>query len=90
MYKLTFPALQPPILLQNSLLMQSMTIMILTDQWISTRSFADQGPLTDMDMEEDAEILALLLKHIPSCIAAADIEQIVRLRHSRAAAQRLV
>ncbi len=27
------------------------------------RDFADQGPLTDMDMEEDAEILALLLKH---------------------------
>jgi hypothetical protein len=43
------------------------------------RDFADQGPLTDMDMEEDAEILALLLKHIPSCIAAADIEQLVRL-----------
>ncbi len=42
---------------------------------------ADQGPLTDMDMEEDAEILALLLK-----LAAADIEQFVRLGHSRAAA----
>jgi hypothetical protein len=50
------------------------------------RNFADQGPLTDMDMEEDAEILALLLKHIPSCIAAADIEPFVLLRHSRAAA----
>ncbi len=50
------------------------------------RNFADQGPLTDMDMEEDAKILALLLKHIPSCIAAADIEQLVQLRHSRAAA----
>jgi hypothetical protein len=25
------------------------------------RDFADQGPLTDMDMEEDAEILFLLL-----------------------------
>ena len=42
------------------------------------RDFADQGPLTDMDMEEDAEILALLLKHMPSCIDAADIEQLVR------------
>jgi hypothetical protein len=27
------------------------------------RDFADQGPLTDMDMEEDAEMLAILLKH---------------------------
>ncbi len=42
------------------------------------RDFADQGPLTDMDMEEDAEMLALLLKHMPSCIDAADIEQLVR------------
>ena len=42
------------------------------------RDFADQGPLTDMDMEEDAEFLALLLKHMPSCIDAADIEQLVR------------
>ena len=25
------------------------------------RDYADQGPLTDMDMEEDAEILSLLL-----------------------------
>jgi hypothetical protein len=29
------------------------------------RDFADQSPLTDMDMEEDAEILSLLLKHMP-------------------------
>ena len=42
------------------------------------RDFADQGPLTDMDMEEDAEMLALLLKHMPSCIDAADIEQLLR------------
>ena len=41
------------------------------------RDFADQGPLTDMDMEEDAKILSLLLKHMPSCIDAADIEQLV-------------
>jgi hypothetical protein len=38
------------------------------------RDFADQGPLTDMDMEEDAKMFALLLKHMPSCIAAADID----------------
>ena len=38
---------------------------------------ADQGPLTDIlmiDMEEDAQILATLLKHLPSCINAADME----------------
>jgi hypothetical protein len=42
------------------------------------RDFADQGPLTDMDMEEDTKILSLLLKHMPSCIDAADIEQLVK------------
>ena len=42
------------------------------------RDYADQGPLTEMDMEEDAEILTLLLKHMPSCIYAADTEQLVR------------
>ena len=31
-----------------------------------------------MDMEEDAEILAKLLKHIPSCMSAADIEQLLQ------------
>jgi hypothetical protein len=41
------------------------------------RDFADQSPPTDMDMEEDAKMLALLLKHMPSCIDAADIEQLV-------------
>ena len=40
--------------------------------------FADQGPLTDMDMEEDAQILATLLKRIPSCMHAADIEQLLQ------------
>ena len=30
------------------------------------RDFAYQGPLSDMDMEEDAQILATLLKHIPT------------------------
>ncbi len=29
------------------------------------RDYADQNTLSDMDMEEDAEILATLLKHIP-------------------------
>ncbi len=42
------------------------------------RDFADQGPLTDIDMEEDAEILSRLLKQMPSCIDAADIEQLVQ------------
>ena len=31
-----------------------------------------------MYMEEDAEILATLLKHIPSCMSAADIEQLLQ------------
>ncbi len=30
----------------------------------------DYADLMDMDMEEDAEILTLLLKHIPSCFDA--------------------
>ena len=42
------------------------------------RDYADQGPLTEMDMEEDAEILTPLLKHMPSCIYAADNEQLVQ------------
>ncbi len=37
------------------------------------RDHADQGPFTDMDMEENSEILSLLLKHMPS-----DIKQLVR------------
>jgi hypothetical protein len=34
------------------------------------RDFADQEPLSesDMDMQEDAQIIATLLKHIPSCM----------------------
>ncbi len=40
--------------------------------------FADQGPLTDIDMEEDAQILATLLKHLPSCINAADMEHLLQ------------
>ena len=42
------------------------------------RDYADQDPLSEMDMEEDAEILATLLKHIPSCMSAADIEQLLQ------------
>ncbi len=42
------------------------------------RDFADQGPLTDMDIEEDAQILATVLKHISSCMHAADIEQLLQ------------
>ena len=42
------------------------------------RDYADQDPLSDMDMEEDAEILATLLKHIPSCMSADDIEKLLQ------------
>jgi hypothetical protein len=35
-------------------------------------------PPSDMDMEDDAEILATLLKHIPSCMNADDIEQLLQ------------
>ena len=42
------------------------------------RDYADKKTLSDMDMEEDAEILATLLKHIPSCMSAADIEQLLQ------------
>ncbi len=38
MSSLTCHALQPPIVPQHSVLMQAMTIMILTDQWILARS----------------------------------------------------
>jgi hypothetical protein len=40
--------------------------------------FADQGPLTDRDMEEDSQILATLMKHLPSFMNAADIEQLLQ------------
>jgi hypothetical protein len=42
------------------------------------RDYADQGSLTDMDMEEDVEILSLLLKYMPSCVDADEIEQLAR------------
>jgi hypothetical protein len=34
--------------------------------YVEERDFADQGPLTDMDLEEDAQILATLMECIPS------------------------
>ena len=42
------------------------------------RDFADQNPLTDEDMEDDTRILATLLKAIPFCMNAADIEQLLQ------------
>ncbi len=42
------------------------------------RDFACQGHLSYMDMEEDAQLLATLMKHIPSCMNATDIEQLLR------------
>jgi len=42
------------------------------------RDYAGQGPLSDMDMEDDAEIFATLLKHIPSCMSADDIEKLLQ------------
>ncbi len=34
------------------------------------RDFADQDPLSDMDIEEDAQILATVLRHVPFCMNA--------------------
>ena len=42
------------------------------------RDYADQGPLPERDMEEDNEILAALLKHMPSCMNADDIEKLLQ------------
>ena len=42
------------------------------------RDYADQGPLPERDMEEDNEILATPLKHMPSCMNADDIEQLLQ------------
>ncbi len=38
------------------------------------RDYADQGPPSDSDLDGDTQILATLLKLIPGCIDAADIE----------------
>jgi hypothetical protein len=40
--------------------------------------FADQGPPSDFESEEDTQILATLLKNIPACIDAADIELLLQ------------
>jgi hypothetical protein len=48
------------------------------DEDIEERDFADQGPLTEIDMEDDAQILATLLKHLSSCINAADMEHLLQ------------
>ncbi len=42
------------------------------------RDYADKDPLSGMDMEEDAKILATLLKHIFSCMNADEIEQMLQ------------
>ncbi len=42
------------------------------------RDFADQDPPSAIYMEADAEILATLLKHIPSCMSADDIEKLLQ------------
>ncbi len=46
--------------------------------YVEDRDFADQGPLTDMDLEEDVQILATLSEHIPSCMHTADIEKLLQ------------
>ncbi len=55
---------------QISVLMKATTILTLTDQWISTRR--------DWDMEEYIQNLATLMKHLPSCMYSADIEQLLQ------------
>jgi len=42
------------------------------------RDYADQGPCSDSDMDGDTQILATLLKLIPGCIDAADIELLLQ------------
>ena len=59
---------EPP---QIHVLMQATTILMLTDQWISTRS-------VDRDMEENVQNLARLMKHLLSCMYTADIEQLLQ------------
>ena len=45
---------------------------------ILPRHSALMQTMVGMDMEEDAEILATLLKHIPYCMSAADIKQLLQ------------
>jgi hypothetical protein len=42
------------------------------------RDYADQGPPSDSDLDGDTQILTTLLKHIPECIDAADIELLLQ------------
>ncbi len=75
-YDITVYALQRPILPRHSVRMKPTTIAIL--DFDEERDYADQGPFTDTDMEEDAVILTVLLKHMPSFIDTDDIEQLVQ------------
>ncbi len=42
------------------------------------RDYGDQGPPSDSDLDGDTQILANLLKLIPECIDAADIELLLQ------------
>jgi hypothetical protein len=42
------------------------------------REFADQGPTSDFELEEDTQILATLWRHILAYIDAADIELLLQ------------
>ena len=42
------------------------------------RDYADQGPSSDSDLDGDTQIHATLLKLIPGCIDAADIELLLQ------------
>ena len=56
----------------------------MTEKWISTRLVTlpikalCQTWTCQCAVEEDAQILATLLKHIPSCTSAADIDQLLQ------------
>ena len=40
--------------------------------------FAEQGPPSDFELEEDTQILATPLKHIPACIDTAQIKLLLQ------------
>ncbi len=42
------------------------------------RDFADQGPPSDFELEDDTQILATLLRHILACIDSADIKLLLQ------------
>jgi hypothetical protein len=52
------------------------------------RDFADQGPLTDMDMEEDTDILALMLKYNSHPTIPYSFKDDWRIGHASANTQR--